>query len=105
MCYFICEKCGEKIYPIDGFLSWQREDGILANFQIAHRKYSDPQNNACVTLFEVVDEDGFMGFIKYLIDCWGDGLTLEGHESLLRVFTKMYEYRNQRLKDLLYANE
>lgn len=103
--FYTCEKCGEEIYPIDGFLSWQREDGILRNFQITHRKCSDPENNACVTLFDISDEKGFMGLIKYLFDCWGDGLNLEGHESLLRVFTQMYGYRSQRLKDLLYANK
>lgn len=105
MSYFTCEKCGEKIYPIDGLISWQREGGVLRNFQITHRECSDPENNACVTLFDIDDEKGFMGFIKYLFYCWADGLILEGHESLTRVMTQLYGYRLHRFSELLKKNK
>lgn len=102
MSNFICDTCKKEILPVDGILSWTREDHQLGNFKLTHKNSvgtscEPADSNRYRELYTLTLATGFMEFISYLLERWEDGFTLTNPKSLRNVMRQLNLHIHEKL--------
>jgi len=102
MSRFICEVCGEELYVHEGILTWTRDDKTLSNFMLTHKKGPEhncqPEaNNRYKDLYTLTMINGYMEFIRYLIERWESGFYLKDAYSLEKVLEQFNLHMHEKL--------
>ena len=102
MSHFICDTCKKEILPVDGILSWTREEQQLGNFRLTHKdtlgtSCQPRENNRYRELYTLTLATGFMEFVSYLLERWEDGFTLTDPKSLRNVMRQLNLHIHEKL--------
>ncbi|MBF7082231.1 hypothetical protein IT084_04480 [Desulfallas sp. Bu1-1] len=102
MSRFVCDVCGEEVAVHEGILTWTRDNNTLSNFTLSHkntpeRKCQPESNNRFKDLYTLTMINGYMEFIKYLIERWENGFKLKDKESLEKVLEQLNLHMHEKL--------
>lgn len=102
MSRFVCDSCGEEIALHEGILTWNRDDETLSNFKLTHKKSAGKgcqpeENNRFKDLYTLTMINGYLEFVKYLIDRWENGFTLKDAESLEVVLQQLNLHMHEKV--------
>ncbi len=102
MSRFVCDVCGEEVAVHEGILTWTRDNATLSNFKLTHKKDTrhgcQPEsNNRFKDLYTLTMINGYLEFIKYLIDRWENGFSLKDAESLEKVFEQLNLHMHEKV--------
>lgn len=105
MAKFICDTCGKELQVIDGIVSWTRDDRVLSNFKLTHKKSlgtgCQPANNRYRELYTLTLTSGFIEFVQYLLERWADGLILGDPQTLRNVMRQLNLHMHEKLLMLI----
>ncbi len=100
---FICDNCGKKVFPLDGIVSWNKENKTFTNFKLTHKNKPGVENgcqpednNRYRELYTLTLANGYLDFILYLIQNWENGYFLEG-ESLRKLIAQLNLHIHEKL--------
>ncbi|GBF32949.1 hypothetical protein DCCM_2046 [Desulfocucumis palustris] len=101
MSRFICDTCGREVLPVDGIVSWTREDKRLGNFKLTHKdtpgNKCQPENNRYRELYTLTLAHGYLEFISYLLERWEDNLVLDDPQTLRKVMGQLNLHIHEKL--------
>jgi hypothetical protein len=98
---FTCDTCGKDVLPVDGIVSWTRDDKKLGNFKLTHKDTLEskcqPDNNRYRELYTLTLANGYLEFISYLLERWEDNFVLEDPLLLRRLMGQLNLHIHEKL--------
>ncbi len=107
MSNFICDTCGEEVLPIDGIVSWTKENKTMSNFKLTHKNPvgqkigCQPDNNRYRELYTLTLAHGYLDFVLYLLGNWENNFLLSGDAGLRKVMTQLNFHIHEKLLMLI----
>lgn len=105
MSNFICDTCGKEVFPLDGIVSWKKENEnkVLSDFTLTHKKRIGAEddcqphdNNRYRELYTLTLASGYFDFVLYLVQNWENGWSLKG-DSLKKVVAQLNLHLHEKL--------